>query len=144
MAKSKPIMKAAALDKTITSATESLMKAGSNAAAAVTAKQAEEKKLNTQIKQYTKKKATLTKRNKTAAARLKRDPSAVNKKAAATVSKDLNAIKTALEKTRANKTALSTELSALKAAAKRLTAYTKGINAADKVLNKPAKKKRKK
>lgn len=144
MAKSKPIMKAAALDKTITSATESLTKACSNAVAAVTAKQAEEKKLNTQIKQHTKKKATLTKRNKTAAARFKKDPSAVNKKAAATVSKDLNAIKTALEKIRANKTAVSTELSALKAAAKRLTAYTRGISTADKVLNKPAKKKRKK
>lgn len=144
MAKTKPVMKAAALDKTITSATESLTMACSNAEVAVTTKTAEEKKLNVQLKQHTKKKATLTKRNKIAAARLKKDPTAINKKAVATVSKELKAIKAALEKIRANKTAVSTELSALKAAAKRLTAYTKGINAADKVLNKPAKKKRKK
>jgi hypothetical protein len=35
---------------------------------------------------------------------------------------------------------VSAELAALKAAAKRLTTYTKAIAAADKVLNKPAKK----
>jgi chromosome segregation ATPase len=144
MAKTKPVMKAAALDKTITSATESLTRACSNADAAVTAKTAEEKKLNLQIKQHTKKKTTLTKRNKTAAARLKKDPSAVNKKAAATVAKELKAVKSALDKIRATKATVSTELTALKTAAKRLTAYTKGINAADKVLNKPVKKKRSK
>ncbi len=68
----------------------------------------------------------------------------MNKKAVAAVAKELNATKNALDKTRVSKAAVSAELAALKAAAKRLTAYTKAIAAADKVLNKPVKKRKKK
>jgi len=144
MAKAKPILKAAAIDKTVTTATESLSKANSNADTAVTAKKAEEKKLTAQIKQQMRKKKTLAKRSKTTAAKLKKDTNAENKKAAAAVAKEMKTVSTALDKARVSKKVVSTELAALKATSKRLTAYTKAINAADKVLNKPVKKKAKK
>ena len=143
MAKAKPVVKAAALDKMINASTESLSKACGNAATAVTKKSAEAKKLLAEVKRHTRKKATLTKRNKTAAAKLKKDANAANKKAVAGVAKELKATKAALDKARASKAVVMTELAALKVSSKRLTAYTKAIAAADKVLNKPAKKRRK-
>ena len=140
MAKTKPIIKAAALDKTISTATDSLSKACGEATTAVTVKTDEAKKLTVEVKRLTKKKAVLTKRSKTAAARLKKDANAINKKAMATVTKDKKATQSALDKARTSKAVVSTELAALKAASKRLTAYTKSIAAIEKVLNKPAKK----
>ena len=74
---------------------------------------------------------------------MKKDASAANKKAAAAVAKDLKATKSALDKARTNKAKVSAELAGLKSAAKRLNAYTKAIAAADKVLNKPARKRAK-
>jgi len=142
MAKAKPVVKAAALDKTINASIDSLTKACGNAETAVTRKSAEAKKLLAEVKRNLKKKTTLTKRSKTAAAKLKKDANAVNKKAVAAVTKELNATKTALDKSRASKAVVLTELASLKAASKRLTTYTKAIAAADKVLNKPAKKRR--
>ena len=142
MAKAKPVVKAAALDRTINAATDSLTKARGNAETAVTKKTTEAKKLLAEVKRHLKKKTTLTKRSKTAVAKLKKDTNAANKKAVATVAKELKATKIALEKARANKAAILTELAALRSASKRLTAYTKAITAADKVLNKPAKKRR--
>ncbi|MFK5948141.1 MAG: L,D-transpeptidase family protein, partial [Methylococcales bacterium] len=47
------------------------------------------------------------------------------------------------DKARASKAVVMTELAALKVSSKRLTAYTKAIAAADKTINKPAKKRRK-
>ena len=144
MARAKPVVKAAALDKTINAATDSLTNACSSAETAVTKKAAEAKKLLVEVKRHLKKKTTLTKRSKTATAKLKKDTNAANKKAVAAVTKELNATKTALDKARASKAVVLTELGALKAASKRLTAYTKAIAAADKVLHKPVKKKRSK
>lgn len=143
MAKAKPVVKAAALDETINASTESLTKACDNAEIAVTKKTAEAKKLLTEVKRHLKKKATLTKRSKTVAAKLKKDTNAANKKSVAAVAKESKATKAALDKTRASKAVVLTELASLKSASKRLTAYTKAIAAADKVLNKPAKKRRK-
>ena len=140
MVKAKPVVKAAAIDKTINASTETLTKACGNAETAVTNKSAEAKKLLTEVKRHLKKKVTITKRSKAAAAKLKKDTNAANKKAVAAVAKELNATKAVLDKTRASKAVVLTELASLKSASKRLTAYTKAIAAADKVLNKPAKK----
>ena len=142
MAKAKPVVKAAALDKTINASIDSLTKACGNAETAVTIKSAEAKKLLAEVRRHLKKKTTLTKRSKTAGAKLKKEANAANKKAVAAVTKELNATKAALDKSRASKAVVLTELASLKAAAKRLTTYTKAIAAADKVLNKPAKKRR--
>ena len=143
MAKAKPVVKAAALDKTINASVDSLSKACSSATKALAKKTAEAKKQRAEVKRHLKKKATLTKRNKTAAAKQKRDANAVNRKAAATVAKELKSTKVVLGKARASKAALLSELGELKVASKRLTAYTKAIAAADKALNKPAKKRKK-
>jgi len=53
MVKAKPIVKAAALDKTINASTDSLTKACSNAVTAITNKTAEAKKLMTEIRRDT-------------------------------------------------------------------------------------------
>lgn len=142
MAKAKPVVKAAALDKTINASIDSLTKACGSAETAVTIKSAEAKKLLAEVKRHLKKKTTLTKRSKTAGAKLKKEANAANKKAVAAVTKELNATKAALDKSRASKAVVLTELASVKTAAKRLTTYTKAIAAADKVLNKPAKKRR--
>jgi len=143
MAKAKPVAKAAALDKTINTSIEALTKATSAANDAVAKKSAEAKKMLAEIKRHLKKKATLTKRGKTASAKLKKDASAVNKKAVAAVVKDLKATNVVLTKVRTSKAAVLAELASLKSSSKRLNAYTKAIAGADKVLNKPAKKRRK-
>ena len=142
MQKAKPVIKAAALDKKINSSMEALSNASASTALAITKKAVEAKKLTAEVKRHSKKKMTLTKRNKTATTKNKKLPNAANKKAAAAVVKELNSTKAALDKSRANKAVVTTELAALRAAAKRLNAYTKAIAAADKVLNKPVKKKR--
>ncbi len=143
MAKEKPVVKAAALNKTISASIDSLTKACSDAVTAVAKKTAEAKKLTSEIKRHVKKKTTLTKKSKTAAAKLKKDTNTANKKAAATVVKELKSTKAALDKARASKAVVLTELASLTAASKRLTAYTKAIAVADKTLNRPAKKRRK-
>ncbi len=142
MVKAKPIVKAATIDKTITASTDSLTKACNDAVTAITKKTAEAIKLMAEVKRHTKTKAILTRRSKTAAAKLKKDPNAANKKAVTDVAKEIKLTSSALDKARTNKAIVSTELAALRAASKRLNAYTKAITAADKVLNKPAKRRR--
>ncbi len=142
MIKAKPIVKATTLDKTITASTDSLTKACNDAVTAITKKTAEAIKLMAEVKRHTKTKAILTRRSKTAAAKLKKDPNAANKKAVTDVAKEIKLTSSALDKARTNKAIVSTELAALRAASKRLNAYTKAITAADKVLNKPAKRRR--
>lgn len=143
MVKAKPVIKAAAIDKTINASTDSLTKACNDAVTAITKKTAEAKNLMAEVKRHTKKKAILTRRSKTAATKLKKDPNAANKKAVTDVAKEIKLTSSALDKARTNKAFVSTELAALRAASKRLNAYTKAIAAADKVLNKPVIKKRK-
>ena len=75
---------------------------------------------------------------------MKKDASVANKKALAAIKKDVAAIKKEAEKVKKMKLAVSDELATLKAASKRAIAYAKGVTAADKALNKPVKKKRRK
>ena len=60
------------------------------------------------------------------------------------IKKDVAAIKKEAEKVNKLKAAAYEELAVLKAASKRAVAYAKGVTAADKALNKPKKKRRKK
>ena len=143
MAKAKPVVKAAALDKTINASTEALTNACANADKSVKKVSAEVKKLRAECKRHMKKKSTLTKRSKTAQAKYKKSPDAAGKKAIATVTKELKVTESALAKARNTKAGLIVEWDALKVASKRLTAYTKAIATADKALNKPTKKRRK-
>jgi len=142
MVKAKPVVNAAALDKTINTSVEALTQATSAANDAVVKKSAEAKKMLAEINRHLKKKATLTKRNKTASAKLKKEANATNKSAVAAVVKELTATNAALTKVRTSKAAVLTELALLRSSSKRLNAYTKAITAADKIINKPAKKRR--
>ena len=142
MAKAKPVVKAAALDKTLNASTDALTKACAEAVKSVTKVSAEVKKLRAECKTLMKRKSALTKRSKTATAKYKKAPDAASKKAVATVAKDIKTTVSALDKARKTKASLIIEWDGLKIASKRLTAYTKGIAAADKILNKPAKKRR--
>ncbi len=142
MATAKPVISAADLDKTINTSTEALSKACGAANTAVTKKIAEAKKISTNISRLLKKKATLTKRSKAAVTRHKKSPIAANKKSMDTVAKELKLTQEALGNARAGKIVVLEELSTLRSTAKRVNAYTKAISAADKVLNKPVRKRR--
>jgi thiamine kinase-like enzyme len=142
MVKAKPVAKAVALDKKINTSVDALSKANSEANAAVTKRTAEAKKLLAEVKRHLKKKTTLTKRSKTASATLKKDANAANRKAGATITKELKTTQSALDKARTGKAVVLTELASLRIASKKLNAYSKAIASCDKALNKPAKKRR--
>ena len=84
------------------------------------------------------------KRKKLATTRVKKEASADNKKALRDVTKELDTIKKELDKAKIAKDANNAELSELRTSLKRATVYRKGVAAADKVLNKPKKKARRK
>lgn len=111
---------------------------------AVIATEKEYKKLTKTAKSINKKRASLMKKAKTATNKMKKDASAANKKAMAVIKKDIAAIKTEVAKHKSVKSAVAEELATLKSASKRAVAYAKVVAGADKVLNKPKKKKRKK
>ncbi len=145
MAKAKkPIVKSAAVEKLLASAIEKLTEAQSKSEKAVAARTKDAKKFATAVKRLAKRKATLTKRKKAATKRAEKNSSADNRKALRTVIKDLATATRELAKARKIKAANSAELTPLKAVQKRLNAYTKGIAQANKVLNKPKKKPRRK
>jgi flagellar basal body rod protein FlgG len=143
MAKAKPVIKAAALDKTINSSTEALSKASDAAGTAVISKVAEAKSIADEIQRHLKKKSTLTKRSKVVIAKYKKSPDAAGKKSVGAIEKELKLTQASLVKARASKVSVVTELTALRAVTRRLNAYTKAITAADKVLNKPVRRKKK-
>lgn len=142
MEKAKPVAKAAELGKKISNSVDALSKANSEANAAVTKRTAEAKKLLAEVRRHLKKKTTLTKRSKTASAKLKKDANAANRNAVATITKELKTTQSALDKARTGKAVVLTELASLRIASKRLNSYSKAIASCDKALNKPAKKRR--
>ena len=92
------------------------------------------------VERLSKKRAMLLKRKMLAAARVKKEASADNKKALLAVTKELNTVTTELGKAKIVKNANNAELSDLRGSLKRITAYRKGIASADRVINKPKKK----
>jgi hypothetical protein len=96
------------------------------------------------VARLSKKRATLLKRKKLATTRVQKEPSADNNKALRDVKKELDSVTKELGKAKIVKDANNAELSDLRASLKRATAYRKGVAAADKVLNKPKKKSRRK
>jgi len=75
---------------------------------------------------------------------LKKTDNAVNRKAHKVTEKDLAAVYIAIAKLTLVKSAYAIELVSLKASLKRIAAYTGVLDKADKIQNKPAKKRRKK
>jgi hypothetical protein len=142
--KNKPIAKAGMVAKSLENALinlEAAFESGTKAVAERTQTGSQFAKL---VARLSKKRAALMKRKKLATARVKKEASADNKKALRDVTKELDAVKKELGKAKTTKDANNAELSDLRASLKRATAYRKGIAAADKVLNKPKKKSRRK
>lgn len=140
----KSIVKSSALEKTISTSIDSLSSAFNVSADAVATLSNDAKKLTLEAKRLTKKRAILLKRKKTAATKLKKAPDAANRKALKDVEKEIAVITKLLDKVKPQKASSTEELTALKACFRKVSAYMKSIEGADKVLNKPKKKVRKK
>ena len=137
------IAKSASVQKNIETSLEKLAAAVSDGEKAVAARSKISKKLNTESRRLTKRAATLVKRKKTAAAKAKAAPSVETRKALRVATVDLAVTRKGQAVLRAAKGVNSPELAALKAAQRQANAYAKAIAGADKVLNKPKKKRRK-
>ena len=140
----KTIANSNALEKTITASVASLTSACNQSAIAVDSLSKVAKTLANESTRLNKKRAVLMKRKKTAAAKQKKNPSAENKKSVQSVEKELTAISKDIAKVKPIKESNAVELKALREWLKRASAYTRGIESADKVLNKPKKKARRK
>jgi len=143
-AKKKAVVKSAAIAKTLDSALAGLNSICDSGTKALDASAGEAKKLAVLSKRLSKKRMTLSKRKKTATARLKKDATADNRKALSAVVKELGMVTREIAKVKKVKDANNAELSGLRETVKRATAYMKGVTAADKVLNKPKRKTRRK
>ncbi|MGD8938868.1 MAG: hypothetical protein PVJ72_05775 [Gammaproteobacteria bacterium] len=142
--KKKPIAKAGMVAKSLENALvnlEAAFESGTNAVAERAQNGSQYAKL---VARLSKKRATLLKRKKLATTRVQKEPSADNNKALRDVKKELDSVTKELGKAKIVKDANNAELSDLRASLKRATAYRKGVAAADKVLNKPKKKSRRK
>ena len=144
MAKAKKIATSASIAKKLQTAIENLQLANTDGAAAASVLDKDREKHLAENKRLSKKRAVLTKKKKAASGRLKKDPSAENRKTLNAITKELAAIKKAGDKARAVSSANATELNAVKASLKQASAYAAVIAKADKILNKPKKKKRRK
>jgi hypothetical protein len=136
----KRIASSASIDKKIGTAVETLQAVYGDVTKAVVTRSAAAKKLTRETRSLSKKRATLVKRKRTATNRVRKTPSAETRKALRTVTAELNAVSKVLPKSREQKAANAQELASLKASLKRASAYLKEIAKADKVLNKPRKK----
>jgi len=142
--KKKTIANSNALEKSIVASVASLTSACTQSAIAVDSLSKVAKTLAKESVRLNKKRAVLIKRKKTVSAKQKKSPNAENKKAIQSVEKELSAISKEIAKVKPIKDSNAVELKALKVWLKRTSAYAKGIESADKVLNKPKKKVRRK
>jgi len=144
MAKTKKLASASSLAKKIQNATENLLTAKNDGEAAASSLEKDRKKLLTENKRLTKKRAVLSRKKKVAANRLKKTPNAENRKVANSINKELTVVTKAGIKARAARSANAEELNSVKASLKQASAYIAVIAKADKQLNKPKKKRAKK
>lgn len=142
MAKAKKLVTASALANLVRSATESLASAANDGMIAGDALSKDRKKLVADSRRLAKKRAVLTKKKTAASKRLKNTPNAENRKAVSSVTKELATVKKDGEKARAAAATNTEELKAVKASLKQAAAYVSVIEKADKILNKPKKKRR--
>jgi hypothetical protein len=141
--KKKTIAKSASVEKNLATALEKLNAACSDGDKAVAARGKIARTLNAESRRLNKRRGTLVRRSKAAAAKAKAAPSAAARKELREAVTELAATRKALVKNRAAKAVNSPELKALKAAQRQANAYGKAIAQADKVLSKPPKKRRK-
>ena len=142
--KAKPNVKNSSAAKLVDSSIENLVSTDTQVNKAVTAISKEVKTLGKSIKTLSNKRKALTKKRIAAAKKTKKEPNAVNKKAGKAIVREIDINKKESTKLTAKKTILSDELKGLRITQKRTSLYLKAVAAADKVIAKPKKKKRKK
>ena len=140
--KKKPIAKSSMVEKSLENSLVNLEAAFESGTKTVAERTQTGSQLAKLVARLSKKRAALMKRKKLATARVNKEASVDNKKALHDVTKELDTIKKEFDKAKIAKDANNAELGPLRVALKRATAYRKGIAAADKVLNKPKKKSR--
>lgn len=138
----KTVVKSASLEKVIENSLAALSAANDNGDKAVAALSRTAKSLLSEGKRLSKKRATLSRRKKTATAKLKKDNNADNRKLLRDTVRELAAVRKLAASTTAAKSANAEELRGLKAQTKRSKAYLSALDKADKVLNKPRKTRR--
>jgi hypothetical protein len=138
----KKIVSSASVENNIASAVEKLSAASGDSEKAVAERSRTGKKLTAELRRLRKRRAMLMKRKKTAASKAKEWPSGETRSALRTVEKDVATTTRDLAKARAAKAVNTPELAALKAAQRQSNAYMKAVDQADKVLNKPKKRRK--
>ncbi len=142
-ANKKPVIKNTALVRVIDTSLANLEAATTNGAKALALATKKSKQSSAEGKRLNRKRVALIKRRITAGNKAKKNPDAANKKALTAVNRELAAIRKAVAKNKIVKAANFEELSGLRVSCRRLAAYMKTLAAADRVLNKPKKKTRK-
>ncbi len=130
--------------KTVDDAIANLKNAAISTSKAVVDTTKNKKKLLIESKRLAKKLASLMKKKKSARAALNKDSSATNRKVLKNIEKDISVNKKEVAKITAEKSMAIAELSSLKIISKRAAGYVKALASADKTINKPKKKRRKK
>lgn len=142
--KKKKIVKGDDLLDAVDSAVSVIEQIYTNAIKAIVVATKDNTKLTKETKRISKKRSVLMKKKKSATAKVKKSPISANKKALKSVEKDITAIIKESDKISVQKSDISEELVTLKTVSKRTIAYMQGVKAADKVLNKPKAKPKKK
>lgn len=142
--KKKTLIKSNALEKLINSAVGGMEAALESGTEAINVLGKEVKSLNTQGSRLRKKRVILLKRKKATTGKLKKSPNAELRKLLRDVERELASSRKELTKVTSAKDVAAGELGALKGNFKKVSVYAKAIEKADKVLNKPVKKKKRK
>jgi len=138
--KKKVIIKSSVIAKTLESSVTNLVTALGQADKSVTARSSESKKLLNETRRLRKRRLTQMGKKKRAIAAEKKNSTVDTRKAVRTVSAELVVTNKSLIKTTAGRQAVLLELSSLKDSQKKLRAYVKGIDAANRQIAKPKKK----
>jgi len=142
--KAKKLVKSSSIVSSIQGAIISLASAKIDAKNSVDSLTIDRKKLLAENKRLTKKRTVLSKKKTMASKRLKKAPGSDTRKTLSVVSKELESVRKAGEKAKAVYAANNQELNLLKSSFKQASSYMASIEKADKVLNKPKKKRSKK
>lgn len=138
--KKKPLTKNSVIANSIESAVYNLEVSLEKADKAVTARSSESKKLLNESRRLRKRRATLMGKKKRAIAADKKNSTGDSRKAVRTITSELAATRKVLDKATTVRQAVLEELSGLKASQKILSAYVKGIYAADRAIARSKKK----
>lgn len=139
----KALAKGTAVANNVEKSLKSLAIACTDGDRAVGVRSKDAKKFASAVKRLSKRHASLVKRKKTASARNKKSSTGETRQALRAVVRDLAKTKKELAKARAVKKVNGTELKSVKTASRRANAYKKAIDKAEKALNKPAKRRKK-